>query len=149
MGNERRRVARSDLAFVFAQGMDGYLERRGLGTEKQTAASRSANKPLALPAASAIANTLAPSRRDRVEFLAKHGRDLAEQEVAQIPPRRRTGGPGKGARPYEFDAGSGVYLLMTKVPGSDESLYFASPAGKVALRAYDPDFCVSLMLTET
>src|SRR5262245_66171389 len=36
---------------------------------------------------------------------------------------------------------------MTKVPGSEDSLYFASPAAKVALKAYEPDFCVSLRLT--
>src|SRR6476659_6765782 len=37
---------------------------------------------------------------------------------------------------------------MTKVAVWDEQLYFASPIGKVALKAYEPDFCVSFRLTE-
>src|SRR5262249_8969696 len=71
------------------------------------------------------------------------------------PYRRRQ---GVGRRQQQRRAGQRVpvriavevrfYLLMTKVPGSEDSLYFASPAAKVALKAYEPDFCVSLRLTD-
>src|SRR5215470_9233665 len=37
---------------------------------------------------------------------------------------------------------------MRNVPESDESLYFGSPVGKVALSRYEPCFWLSLMLTD-
>src|SRR4051794_30981917 len=65
------------------------------------------------------------------------------QEIDEARRRPATAGLRRAGTEGPF------YLPMTNVPESALLLYLASPAGKVALSGYDPDFCVSLRFTET
>src|SRR5215208_2325847 len=85
------------------------------------------------------------SDRDHLRTLEREVRACGRENV---DPRARTSGP-EWARPCSDDRIVGCYLPMTNVPASTALSYLASPAANVALKAYDADFWVSFMSTDT